>query len=249
MLRLATAVLLCLALPAAAADVTVFAAASLKTALDQIAVDFQQDTGTSVVVAYGGTPTLAKQIIDGAPADVFIAASSDWMDQIAAQGRIVAGSRVDLLSNRMVLIGPAGAAATEISAATDLSVLLAGGKLAMAMVDSVPAGQYGKAALQSLGLWQSVAASVVQSENVRAALALVAAGEAALGVVYASDARAEPRVAVIGVFPEASYPKIVYPAAEVAPGNPAAADFLRYLHGDAARAVFEGQGFIALPAK
>ena len=243
---MALAVAVGLALPAHG-DVTIFAAASLKTALDGIAADFRKDTGISAVVAYGGTPTIARQIIDGAPAEVVIAASTDWMDKLAEAGSIRGESRVDLLGNEIVLVGPKGSQPAEMTPGYDLKGLLAGGKLAMAMVDSVPAGQYGKAALQSLGLWEGVAAEVAQTENVRAALALVAAGEAAAGIVYATDARAEPGVAVIATFPADSHPAIVYPAAIVQPGTDDAAAFMTYLHGDAARAVFEAQGFVVLP--
>ena len=247
MLRLAFACLLGLSLPVSAGDVTIFAAASLKNALDQVAADWQAETGNTAVLSYGGSPAIAKQIIAGAPADVFVSASTQWMEEVEKAGLTVAGTHADLLSNHMVLVGQPGAAKVELSAQTDLLGLLAGGKLSMALVDSVPAGQYGKASLESLGLWQGVEASVVQSENVRAALALVAEKEAALGIVYTSDAVAEPGVAVIGTFPDDSHPKIVYPAAEIAPGKAEAQDFLTYLHSDAARAVFEQQGFIVLP--
>lgn len=247
MLRLALACLIGFSLPASAGEVTVFAAASLKNALDQVAADWQATSGNTVVLTYGGSPAIAKQIMQGAPADLFVSASKQWMDEVENAGLTVAGTREDLLSNHMVLVGQPGAAPVELTASTDLAGLLAGGKLSMALVDSVPAGQYGKASLETLGLWQSVEPSVVQSENVRAALALVATKEAALGIVYASDAVAEPGVAVIGTFPDDSHPKILYPAAEIAPGKPEAQDFLTYLHSDAARAVFEQQGFVVLP--
>lgn len=249
MFRPILAVLLAMAMtpPAQAQDVTVFAASSLKTALDTVATDWQQKTGHTVAVSYAASPALAKQIIQGAPADIYISASPEWMNTLASAGLIVAQSRVDLLSNHLVLVGQAGTAKVNIGPGLDLAVLLGGGKLAMAMVDSVPAGQYGKASLQSLGLWELVQPQVAQSENVRAALALVAAGEAPLGIVYASDAVAEPRVSVLGTFPDDSHPTILYPAALIAPATPLAADFLQYLRQDAARAVFQAQGFILPP--
>lgn len=247
MLRLALACLIGFSLPASAGEVTIFAAASLKNALDQVAADWQAASGNTVVLTYGGSPAIAKQIMEGAPADLFVSASKQWMDEVEKAGLTVAGTREDLLSNHIVLVGQPGAAPVELSASTDLAGLLAGGKLSMALVDSVPAGQYGKASLETLGLWPSVEPSVVQSENVRAALALVAAKEAALGIVYTSDAVAEPGVAVIGTFPDDSHPKILYPVAEIAPGKPEAQDFLTYLSSDAARAVFEQQGFVVLP--
>ena len=244
-LSLSLALALGLALPVRA-DVTVFAAASLKNALDEIAADFQKETGKVAIVSYGGSPAIAKQVIEGAPADVFVSASTEWTDKLDEAGKIVTDSRVDLLGNEIVLVGPSGAASAEITAGFDLKGLLAGGKLAMAMVDSVPAGQYGKAALLALGLWDGVADSVVQTENVRAALALVATGEAVAGVVYTTDAKAEPKVSVIGTFPDDSHPKIVYPAAIVQPGTDDAKAFMTYLQGDTAKAVFEGQGFVVL---
>lgn len=249
MLRFACACIIGLALPAQGGEVTVFAAASLKTALDQVAADWQAETGNQAVLSYGGSPAMAKQIIAGAPADVFVSASVQWMEAVDAAGLTVQGSRDNLLSNQMVLVGPPGSASAELGPATDIAGMLAGGKLAMAMVESVPAGQYGKAALETLGLWSGVADAVVQSENVRAALTLVAAKEAALGIVYSSDAIAEPRVAVIGTFPEDSHPQIIYPAAEIQPGNDTAKAFMVYLRSDAARAVFEQQGFTVLPPK
>lgn len=247
MLRLAL-LTLALAAPVHAADVTVFAAASLKTALDQIAEDWQAETGKSVVVSYGGSPALAKQIIEAAPADIFLSASPEWMDALAEAGLLRDGTRIDLLGNRLVLVAHgADAAPVGLDPAPDLAALLAGGKLAMAMVDSVPAGQYGREALTSLGLWDSVKASVAQSENVRAALQLVALGEAPFGIVYASDAVAEPGVTVVATFPEDSHSPIIYPAALVADSAaPAAGEFLDYLSSPTARKVFEGQGFLPL---
>jgi molybdate transport system substrate-binding protein len=248
LLRLVLVGLLCGA-PAQAAEVTVFAAASLKTALDEIAAGWQAESGNSAVLSYGGSSALAKQIIEGAPADIFISASTEWMDAVADAGLVVPESRVDLLGNRLVLIAHgAGVAPVTLDGSTDLAGMLAGGKLSMAMVSSVPAGQYGKEALTSLGLWDSVKDSVAQSENVRAALKLVALGEAPLGIVYGSDAIADAvSVTVVATFPEASHSPIIYPAALIATGaTPEAAAFLDYLSSLDARLVFEAQGFTVL---
>lgn len=223
------------------AEVTVFAAATLKTALDEIATGYSAGTGTAVTLSYAGTPALARQIEQGAPADVFISASVDWMDALAAKGLIQPDSRRDLLGNRLVLIGPTGAAPLVLE---DLAARLGEGRLAMALVDAVPSGQYGKAALESLGLWEAVAPSVVQSENVRAALHLVALGEAALGIVYASDAVAEPRVTVLATFPESSHPRIIFPAALTLTASPEAAAFLDHLASPEAAEVFAANGFL-----
>lgn len=223
------------------AEVTVFAAATLKTALDEIATGYSAGTGTAVTLSYAGTPALARQIEQGAPADVFISASVDWMDALAAKGLIQPDSRRDLLGNRLVLIGPTGAAPLVLE---DLAARLGEGRLAMALVDAVPSGQYGKAALESLGLWEAVAPSVVQSENVRAALHLVALGEAALGIVYASDAVAEPRVTVLATFPETSHPRIIFPVALTLTASPEAAAFLDHLASPEAAEVFAANGFL-----
>lgn len=228
----------------ALAEVTVFAAASLKTALDQVAADFTQATGTPVTLSYAGSPALARQIAQGAPADIFLSASTEWMDDLAARGLIQPASRRDLLGNRLVLIGPPDAAPVILSPDLDLLSRLAGGKLSMALVDAVPAGQYGKEALTTLGLWSAVEKDVVQSDNVRAALHLVALGEAPLGIVYASDAVAEPRVAVLATFPADSHRPITYPAAMTATAGPEAAAFLDHLASPQALRQFTAQGFL-----
>ncbi|MEQ8966140.1 MAG: molybdate ABC transporter substrate-binding protein [Azospirillaceae bacterium] len=243
---IAAAVLAALgAAPAAAGEVTVFAAASTKTALDEIVERFDAETGHTARVSFAGSSALARQIQQGAPADVFISANPDWMDRLEADGLIVAESRFDLLGNSIVLIAHGGETApVALGPGPDLADMLGDGRLAMALVDAVPAGIYGKAALESLGLWQSVAPKVAQADNVRAALALVATGEAPMGIVYATDATAEDDVTVVATFPPDTHPPIVYPAAAVAGReSPAAARFLDYLRGPAARAAFERQGF------
>lgn len=242
---------ICVALgaaPAQADEVVVFAAASMKNALDAVAQDFEAATGHRVRVSYAGSGVLAKQIIEGAPADIFLSAAENWMDQVEKEGLIQPGTRRDLFGNALVLVGHgAGLSETQIGPDTDLAAMLNGGKLAMALVDAVPAGQYGKAALQSLGLWDSVAASVAQTDNVRAALALVSIGEAPLGIVYATDAAADPGVSIIGVFPAESHPPIVYPGALLT-GAADAADqaFFNSLSSAEGSAKFAAEGFVIL---
>ncbi|MCZ8335824.1 MAG: molybdate ABC transporter substrate-binding protein [Rhodobacteraceae bacterium] len=236
-------------MPASAEEeVVVFAAASLKTALDAVAAEFEAETGHDVTVSYAGSGQLAKQIIQGAPADIFISAAENWMDEVERAGLVVAGTRADLLGNQLVLIAHGkGAAPVEIAAGFDLAGMLGDGRLSMAMVEAVPAGQYGKAALESLGIWASVEGAVAQSENVRAALALVSAGEAPFGIVYASDAVADDNVTVVGRFPAESHAPIVYPAALLTEAADAAdRAFLEALSGDGADAIFAAQGFAIL---
>lgn len=232
-------------LPAPAlADVTVFAASSLKTVLDQVATDWQ---GEPVVLSYGGSAALATQIAAGAPVDIFISASGEWMDDLADKTLIQSPTRRDIAGNALILIAHDAHPPVDVAAGMDIGALLEGGKLSMGFVDSVPAGQYGKAALESLGLWADVEPMVVQSENVRVALALVTRGEAALGIVYASDAVAEPRVSVVGTFPENSHLPIRYPAALTSDADPAAQAFLDHLTSPAAQATFAAQGFLPPP--
>ncbi|WP_037317195.1 molybdate ABC transporter substrate-binding protein [Ruegeria halocynthiae] len=231
-------------LRAGADGVLVFAAASLKTALDEIAPAFTQQTGYEVTLSYAASSVLARQIQLGAPADLFISANEDWMDVLQEQGRINATSRVDLLGNGLVLIGATGQIPLDqIDPGFDLKAALDGGYLAMALVDAVPAGIYGKAALQNLGLWQDVRDQVAQTDNVRAALALVATGAVPLGVVYRSDAMVEDRVQVVAPFPADLHPPIVYPAAATVSARPAALALLEYLQSGPAQAVFIAQGF------
>ena len=232
------------AAPAFAEEVVVFAAASMKTALDAVAADFQTATGHSVTISYAGSNQLAKQIIEGAPADIFISAAVTWMDAVETAGLVATGTRRDLLGNTLVLVGGPDAAPVAIAPGFDLPGLLGDGKLAMALVDSVPAGQYGKAALTSLGLWDAVAPHVAQADNVRAALAFVSRGEAPFGIVYATDAAADANVRVVGTFPANSHPLILYPGA-VLTGAADAADraFFDALTSDAGAARFAEHGF------
>lgn len=233
------------AAPSRAEDVLVFAAASLKTALDEIAPGFAEETGHRMVVSHAGSSQLARQILLGAPADVFVSANTAWMDALEAAGRLAPGTRSDLLGNSLVLIAAdTEAPVIDLSDPGDLPQRLGNGRLAMALVDAVPAGIYGQAALASLGLWEAVAPQVAQTDNVRAVLALVASGAAPFGVVYRSDALAEPRVRVVADFPENSHPPIVFPLA-IVDGRDRAGPraLLAYLTSPAARAVFEAQGF------
>jgi molybdate transport system substrate-binding protein len=226
-------------------DVTVFAAASLRDALDELARSYEKQGRGKVAVSYAGSPMLARQIEKGAPADVFISADTDWMDYLAKRGMIRIETRVNLLSNRLVLIAPGDSTATlTIGPRFPLAALLGNGRLAMADPDSVPAGKYGRGALEALGVWEEVAPKVARAENVRAALALVARGEAPFGIVYKTDALAEPRVRQIGEFAPGLHPDIVYPAAVVASTRSKTAyEFLRHLRSIAAEAVWRRHGF------
>lgn len=249
LLSLTLAASLALPVAARAEEVVVFAAASLKTALDAVAEDFRADTGHTVTLSYAGSNQLANQIIQGAPADIFLSAAVNWMDVVEDAGLVETGTRKDLLSNTLVLIAHGtDAEPVQIGPDLDLPGLLNDGKLAMALVESVPAGQYGKAALTHLGLWDRVAPAVAQADNVRAALVLVATGEAPYGIVYATDAAASDNVTVVGQFPADSHPPITYPVALLANATDAAdRAFYDALSSDAAREHFTAQGFVVLP--
>ncbi|MCL4120302.1 UNVERIFIED_CONTAM: hypothetical protein GTU68_060943 [Idotea baltica] len=225
----------------AESPVTVFAAASLKSALDELATAYAEP----VQISYGGSSTLARQIQHGAPADLFISANTAWMDVLEQEGLIVTASRRTLLTNQLVLIaGPDVHGDLVIEPGFDLAGALGRDHLAMALVEAVPAGIYGAAALRSLGIWEQVAPSVAQTDNVRAALMLVALGEAPYGIVYATDAAASPAVRIVGRFPATSHPPIRYPAALVTGTNPDPAQtFLDYLGTPEAEEVFRKHGF------
>jgi molybdate transport system substrate-binding protein len=238
-----------LAAPAAtAADVTVFAAASLKNALDEINAAWKAESGKEATISYAASPALAKQIEEAAPADIFVSADLSWMTYLAERDLVRADTIVELLGNRLVLIAPADSdARIEIVPGFDLPGLLGDGRLAIGQVDSVPAGIYGKAALTSLGVWDQVEGRLAQAENVRAALALVATGEAPLGIVYQTDANAEAGVRVVGSFPENAHDPIVYPAAVTAEATSADADALMaFLRTETAAQLFRKQGFTVL---
>ena len=252
-LGLAAAVLLAWAPPQAPARaqdgaLIVFAAASLKNALDAINAQWQKETGKKATISYASSPALAKQIEQGAPAQIFISADLDWMDYVAKKNLIRPETRSNLLGNRIVLIAPKDTAQpVEIKPGFDLAKILGDGRLAMANVDAVPAGKYGKAALEKLGVWPSVSGKTAQAENVRAALLLVSRGEAPAGIVYQTDAAADPNVKIIGTFPENTHAPIVYPIAMTANAtHPDAAAFLAYITSAKARPLFEAQGFSVL---
>jgi molybdate transport system substrate-binding protein len=233
---------------AAAADVTVFAAASLKESLDEAVRRFDADAGHRTRVSYGASSALARQIERGAPADLFLSADVEWMDYLAARKLIDARSRIELLSNRLVLISPAGSD-IEVAIRPDfpLGGLLGTNRLAMADPDHVPAGKYARSALETLGAWKGVSGKIARTENVRAALALVARRETPLGIVYRTDALAERKVRIVGEFPVSSHPRIVYPAALSASSrSPAAVQLLAFLQSQIARAIWEKHGFTAL---
>lgn len=235
--------------PAQAAEkVSVFAAASLKNALDAINGEWLKQTGKEAIVSYAASSALAKQIEQGAPADVFISADLAWMDYLADKKLIKADTRSNLLGNRIVLVsGKSDAPAAEIEPDLDLAGLLGDGRLAMGAVDSVPAGKYGKAALEKLGLWPNVAGKVAGAESVRAALLLVSRGEAPYGIVYRTDAAADANVKVVGTFPEDSHPPIIYPVAITADSrNADAAAYLEFVRSPEAAALFQAEGFTVL---
>lgn len=229
---------------AQAADVTVFAAASLKNALDSVIADFQKETGKQVVVSYAASSALARQIEQGAPADLFISADLDWMDYLQERGLIRRETRRTLLGNRIVLVAPATTAKPLELKPGALGAALGNGRLAIANVQSVPAGRYGKAALGSLGLWAEVSGRLAEAENVRAALTYVSRGEAPLGLVYETDAKADPNVAVVARFPDSSHPPVVYPVALTATSKSHQAPiFLDALRSRKSADVFARQGF------
>src|SRR5437660_7559211 len=225
--RIALLLVLLLALPistARAATVTVFAAASLKEAVDDQARQFKARSGDSVVVSYAASNALAKQIDAGAPADLFLSADVDWMDYLDQRKLLAPSSRATLLANALVLIAPASSkTALKIGPGFALAAALGGGKLAMANPASVPAGKYGKSALQALGVWSSIEARVARTDNVRAALALVSRGGAPIGIVYRTDALADRSVRIVDTFPAATHAPIRYPAAILAASKSSAA--------------------------
>jgi molybdate transport system substrate-binding protein len=231
-------------------DTLVFAAASLKNALDEIAGQWQRQTGKKVTISYGASNNLIKQIEQGAPADIFFSADTDWMDYGQQKNLIKPETRTNLLGNRIVLVAPKDSTVNlTIQPGFDLAAALKGGRLAMASVDAVPAGKYGKAALEKLGAWNGVKDKIAQAETVRAALVFVARGEAPLGIVYQTDAASEPAVKIVGAFPDDTHPPIIYPLAATKDStNPDALAFLNFIRSPAARPAFEKQGFTVLGA-
>jgi molybdate transport system substrate-binding protein len=248
-LAMASAVVPLGAARAQAGGLVIFAAASLKNALDEITTDWSKAGAKPMPkISYAASSALAKQMEQGAPADLFISADLDWMDYVEKKDLIKKDTRVNLLGNKIVLIAPKDSkTVVDVKQGFDLAKALAGGKLAMGNVDAVPAGKYGKAALEKLGAWNGVKDSIAQADNVRAALLLVGRGEAPLGIVYSTDAAAEPNVKIVGTFPDDSHPPIIYPAALTKDTKSAdAAPFLEYLKSAKARPAFEKQGFSVL---
>jgi len=225
--------------------IIVFAAASMKNALDDIDAAYTAKTGVKIIVSYGPSSGLAKQIEQGAPADVFISADTDWMDYAIAKKNISEPSRVNLLGNSIVLIAPKDSKIgnVTIGAGFDLAKLAGGGRIATGDVKSVPVGKYAKAALEKLGSWQAAEAKFAMTDNVRAALTLVARDEAALGIVYSTDAKVEPGVKIVGTFPADSHPAIIYPVAATTTAKPATSDYLAFLRSTAAKNILEEYGF------
>jgi molybdate transport system substrate-binding protein len=226
-------------------SVTVFAAASLKNALDDVNAAFNRAGGAKVVVSYAATSALVKQIEQGAPADVFLSADVRWMDYAAEHKLVATGTRVNLLGNKLALIAPKNSKLDNIAIGPgfDIAKLAGDGRIAVADVKAVPAGRYAKAALEALGAWAGVENRLAQAENVRAALAYVSRGEAPIGIVYATDARIDPGVKVVGLFPDGSHPAVTYPVAATTGANAEAERYLGFLRSAAAKAIFEAYGF------
>jgi molybdate transport system substrate-binding protein len=236
--------------PASAEDktLTVFAAASMKNALDDIDAAFTAKTGVKVNASYAASSQLAKQIEQGAPADIFLSADTDWMDYATSRKTINDPTRVNLLGNSIALIAPKDSKIGDVTIGPgfDLAKLAGDGKIATGDVKAVPVGKYAKAALEKLGAWTAAEPKFAMADSVRAALTLVARSEAALGIVYATDAKVEPGVKIVGTFPADSHPPIIYPVAATSTAKPEANAYLDYLRSQAAKAVLEKYGFTYL---
>ncbi|MFG3596395.1 molybdate ABC transporter substrate-binding protein [Bradyrhizobium sp. RDI18] len=246
-LVLAFALSLAIPSPAAAQDksLTIFAAASMKNALDEIDAAYAAKTGAKITVSYTASSALARQIEQGAPADIFISADTDWMDYAIGKKTINEPSRINLLGNSIVLIAPKDSKIDNVNIGPgfDLAKLAGDGRIATGDVKSVPAGKYAKAALEKLGAWQAAEPKFAMAVDVRAALTLVARGEAALGIVYSTDAKVEPGVKIVGTFPADSHSAIIYPVAATTTAKPEASNYLAFLRSTAAKAIFEKYGF------
>jgi molybdate transport system substrate-binding protein len=226
-------------------SLTVFAAASMRNALDEIDAIYAAKSGVKIVVSYAASSALAKQIEQGAPADVFVCADTDWMDYAISRKAINEATRVDLLGNSIVLIAPKDSRIDNVTIGPgfDLARLAGDGKIATGDVKAVPVGKYAKAALEKLGAWQAAEPKFAMTDNVRAALTLVARGEAVLGIVYSTDARVEPGVKIVGAFPADSHPAIIYPVAATTTAKAGTGDYLAFLRSSAAKAILEKYGF------
>jgi molybdate transport system substrate-binding protein len=226
-------------------SLTVFAAASMKNALDDVNAAYTQKTGTKIVASYAASSALAKQIEQGAPADIFVSADLDWMDYGSQKKVIKDDTRVNLLGNKIVLVAPKDSKITDVKIGPgfDLAGLAGDGRIATGDVQAVPVGKYAKAALEKLGSWEKAAPKFAMAESVRAALALVARGEAVLGIVYETDAKVEPGVKIVGAFPEDSHPPIIYPVAATTVAKPEASNYIAFLRSSTAKTIFEKYGF------
>ena len=226
-------------------SLTVFAAASMKNALDDVDAAYTAKTGVKIVASYAASSALAKQIEQGAPADIFASADTDWMDYAIGKKNINEPTRVNLLGNSIVLIAPKDSKIDNVAIGPgfDLAKLVGDGKIATADVKSVPVGKYAKASLEKLGVWDAAEPKFAMTENVRAALALVARGEAVLGIVYSTDAKVEPGVKIVGTFPADTHPPIIYPVAATTTAKAEATDYLAFLRSSAAKTIFEKYGF------
>jgi molybdate transport system substrate-binding protein len=224
---------------------TIFAAASLKNALDNVNAAFTRQGNIKTVASYAATSAVMKQIEQGAPADVFASADVRWMDYAQKKKLINPATRIDLLGNRLVLIAPRSSkiGAVKVAPGFDLAKLVGNGRIVTGDVKAVPVGRYAKTALEQLGIWTSVEKRLAMVENVRVALALVARGEAPLGIVYETDAKVEPGVKIVGHFPADSHPLIVYPVAATVIAKPEAARYMGFLQTRSAKTVFEKYGF------
>jgi molybdate transport system substrate-binding protein len=236
--------------PALAQDksLTVFAAASMKNALDDIDAAYTTKTGVRISASYAASSALAKQIEQGAPADIFVSADTDWMDYAVAKKNINEPTRVNLLGNSIVLIAPKDSKidTLTIGPGFDLAKLAGDGRIATGDVKAVPVGKYAKAALEKLGAWSAAEPKFAMADSVRAALTLVARNEAVLGIVYSTDAKVEPGVKIVGTFPADSHPPIIYPVAATTTAKAEAADYLAFLRSSVAKTILEKYGFTFL---
>lgn len=225
--------------------ITIFAAASLKNAIDEVNLVFTDSAKIKPVVSYAATSALVKQIEQGAPADIFISADTIWMDYASERKLVRTGTRVNLLGNKLVLIAPKDSkvGAVSLIRGFDLATLAGDGRIVVADVRAVPAGHYAKAALESLGMWAAVENRLAMAENVRATLVLVSRNEASLGIVYETDARIDPGVKIVGTFPDSSHEPVTYPVALTSTAAPAAVRYISFLQSPAAKAIFEKYGF------
>ena len=229
-------------------SITIFAAASMKNALDDINAAFTTKTGVKVAASYAASSALARQMEQGAPADVFASADLEWMDYATQKDTINVSTRLYLLGNKLVLIAPKDSTVANVTIAQgfDLAKLAGDGRVATGDVQSVPVGKYAKSALEKLGSWNAASSKFAMADNVRAALTLVARNEATLGIVYETDAKVEPGVKIVAAFPADSHPAIIYPVAATKTAKPEAASYVDFLKSSAAKAIFEKYGFTFL---